>query len=405
MSELSERQDTIVAGGGYTLFEKGYFLAMVLVGMAVVGTAGWRVYDFTTTESYPDDIAYAVEAIEYGNREEAMAAADLLAFLGQETREAVDPLAAVARDVDAANRDIAILALGRLPGQAEETVPVLTYLFLDNDPAIRLAAVEAVGGIGLEAIQASPELIDVVLFDVDPQAARAAVVALGDIVAGDADSIEALVAALSNRNEGIRADAALTLGRIGSFAPEARERLLEMAETEDTEYVRIRAAWAAVKVDTETPSQDRDIATALLRDPEPRARSLAATELADLAQDDARAVASLIGALDDNKPSVRSEAAAALGWIANPGPEVVSALVETLDDPDPSVRGTAAWVLGELGADAAHAAPLLFELLDDPDPQVQQEACGALATIREATGKALEDADDNALFERVCGPY
>ena len=407
MVDYSGTEDTVVTNSGYTLFEKGYFLLMVLVGVAVAGAVGWLAWSLVTAVSHSDAVSVEIEAIRYGDGEDAMRAADNIVSLGSEAHEAVAPLAELARDEDTANREIAIRTLGRLGGKAGDAIPTLTYLFLDNDAAIRLAAVEAIGAIGLEARQAAPELADIVQFDSDPAVARAAVLALGDVVVSDDESIATLVSALDRRNEGIRADAALTLGRIGTLAAGAREPLSQMADIEATAYVRVRAAWAAFRVDPEMLSPDRDIAVALLRDPDARARSLAAGELAALARRDARVVVDLLDALDDEAPAVRRQTVVALARLPNPGPETVDALVETLDDPDASVRGHAAWALGEIGA--AAAAPMLIGLLDDEDAEVQEEACTALKSIHIASGKALEDVDkaltDHPLHEGNCGHH
>jgi HEAT repeat protein len=133
--------------------------------------------------------------------------------------------------------------------------------------------------------------------------------------------IEALVAALRDRNIEVRWEAAWVLWEIGSPAVES-----------------LRVA---------------------LHDPDVDVRRRAAEVLGEIG--DHRAVESLIIALHDPDADVRREVAAALGAIGNQ--RAVEPLITVLQDPDVKVRKSAAWALGQIG-DSRAVEPLIVAFHD-----------------------------------------
>ena len=103
----------------------------------------------------------------------------------------------------------------------------------------------------------------------------------------------------------------------------------------------------------------------------------------------------LLAVLKDPDPALRQVAAQSLGKIARQ--EAVPALTEALQDPVPSVRAQAAWALGMIGEkSAAGDHPQLASLLFDSDAAVRQAAATALGQTG-ATPAALERLEKRLL--------
>lgn len=149
------------------------------------------------------------------------------------------------------------------------------------------------------------------------------------------------------------------------------------------------------------PERLKDLARALLQDPDPDLRAWACRILAETP--DASGVALLRGALEDPDPGVRAAAAWALGarprasmaeevllalqrrledlpwvaWVAAEalaryGEAALSVLVESLQHPHPQVRILAARALARIAS--PHSVPALFAALEDPSLLVRRFA-------------------------------
>lgn len=104
---------------------------------------------------------------------------------------------------------------------------------------------------------------------------------------------------------------------------------------------------------------------------------------------DERTVTRALALTRDESPKVRAEAAAALALLgeAGPHPERVQALLRLAEDEAPEVRHEALAALGDLGA--VDAADTLARHLDDPDAEAAFEAAFALASLKDARGRAV----------------
>ncbi len=229
--------------------------------------------------------------------------------LGQfRTPEAVVPLmgAAVSRNADI--REVAILSLG-VYADAGVVPPLVAAL--DDEPQVRLAALE-----GLKTRVLSPEQRErvlVCLSDDDSAVRAAAVAVLGEHVpAWCADDASAVVR---------RAVASVVV------SSEVLGRLCR-----DTDpSVRMAAAEAVGK--RRYPMED--VLLPLLSDEVPGVRRAAVTGLAFSVRADV--VPALIGCLSDPKPGVQAAAATALGEIG--GDEVVAALSAASENGNVILRG------------------------------------------------------------------
>jgi RNA polymerase sigma factor (sigma-70 family) len=93
------------------------------------------------------------------------------------------------------------------------------------------------------------------------------------------------------------------------------------------------------------------------------------------------AIPVLIKSLKDKSPFVRSLAATSLGQIANEETTVVPALIESLNDPDFQTRWSVCLALSKFGTRATSAIPTLSAALHDSNADVRGTAAIALVQI------------------------
>ncbi|ANM30346.1 hypothetical protein ABI59_13350 [Acidobacteria bacterium Mor1] len=216
---------------------------------------------------------------------------------------------------------------------------------------------------------------------------------------GDDESLAFMLERLAEGSPEERLNAAYALGRSGR--DEAIEPLIQAAQSDDVENVRINAIEGLSELQAEERGQAfvdllddenptvRRTALAKLASPEfadhvegvsrllqhedSETRSIAADALALMARQEA--VPALIVATRDPEEEVRSRSAYALGKIRDPRGE--NALVAMLDDAEWAARANAVQALGMIGA--ASARPDLERLRDnDPHSQVRLAAENAL---------------------------
>jgi hypothetical protein len=129
---------------------------------------------------------------------------------------------------------------------------------------------------------------------------------------------------------------------------------------------------------------------AMLNDPEPVARNVAAGALTRIGPDAAAAVPALIDLLrTDADTKARARAAGALGKIGLRADDAVPALAGALNDGEPEVRCEAARALGSFGPVARAAVPGLTAALADGEPAVRQAAARALGQIDPAAARKV----------------
>ena len=280
--------------------------------------------------------------------------------IGLDPRAAVPLLIGGIKDDDERVRHAAINALVPMRAGRELSLAALTALLKDENAANRQRAARALGRMGPDASPAVPALIEAArtspadaslanaLAEIGPASLPAILSALRDAPAPDAGRLlgllrgfgapagPALVEALKHPAGQVRAAAALALGGIGHGAKVAQEPLFAQA------------------ADAEAP---------------PRAAALRA--LVALEADSQRLKPMLESALRDAAPDVRRAGAAGLARYGGANALGVAGLVELLDDENPASRLSAIDELGKMGAAAATAVPALMERLTDADLQMQ----------------------------------
>lgn len=305
------------------------------------------------------------------------------------------------RQIKSKNRETRYRAVEKL-GNARKVKAVMTLVSLlqDSDYAIRNQAAEALGKIGdMRAV----EPLIVALQDSDYSIREKSARALGKI--GDARAIEPLVAALQDSNYYMREQAAEALEAL-SYQPtdETQQAIL---------FVAKKRWWKAVELG---PVAVEPLVVALKgsvtyvrQGSDKYVRREAAEALGKIG--DARAVESLIAALERSDSEVQAKAAEALGKISDAraieplivalqahdydvareaetalrkfGEAAIEPLITALNDPSFDARRKAVCLLGQIG-DARAVEPLIAELKKSGNYAVSDpaEALGKIGDAR-----------------------
>jgi HEAT repeat protein len=252
------------------------------------------------------------------------------------------------RALAARNMGLHCLHLNEESAAFEQGVDLLITMMSDEDKSVRLAAVDAIGEIGLPAYRAIPALRKTIK---DPQVGIrcASVCALYGLGPAATSAIPDLLVALEDSDRFIRAQTARALARI---AP-GRIELVEAI-------------------------------AALLADPEANVRGDVAWALSEVGRNARRVpgiVPALLVGLKDGNGYVCAQTAKALAQIDPRNEEAIDGITTLLMNPDEFVRADAAEALGAIGAPALRSLPMLKQLQDDNDKSVRQEARTAIRSI------------------------
>ena len=211
------------------------------------------------------------------------------------------------------------------------------------------------------------------------------------------NDLSALTAALGDKDEGVRLNAAYTLGVMGAPAVPALIEIWREASRSGVETESFRHATYALSA-IGGPAVPALIDA--LQDENESIRVSAAYALGDIGGVAQDAVPSLTQALRDESAWVRRHAAEALGLIGQPAQNTVLALIELLRDERYWIRDNAARALARLGPNAEAAIPALMDTLNDENRYVRFHATFALKQI--GTPEATNLLFDHLLTSRWC---
>jgi HEAT repeat protein len=161
----------------------------------------------------------------------------------------VDPLAAALKDPDPAVKVAAAEALAQAGGQtktkAQSAAPALVPLLKDADTKVRTAAVYALGRIQPEGASAVAETMAEMLgAEKDANLRHELTAALGLLAEKSDAVVKALTAALADPDDEERRQAARVLGTFGPAAGPAADELLKLATADKLKDIRVDAVRA-----------------------------------------------------------------------------------------------------------------------------------------------------------------
>jgi len=326
--------------------------------------------------------------------------------IGEPARPAARALAKALKDTDAKVRRSAAAALARISAPPAVAPDLIEALQDPKDGELRSQAARALAKIGAGAQDAIPILLVMLAKDTHDDARAGAAVALG-LVIDPTDmpkgTLTALRKALADSNAGVREKAAIALGNL-KLRQAREEKVLPKSALDDLAQAlrkekdpRARAgmAWALGQFG-ESAAPAVPAVAGLLKDSDPATRQAGVEALALIGEP---ALPALAEALRSKHDDVRKAALAALAKSSGSGAEeAVPALIEALKSEDATLREGAIVILGKLGPAAKGAVPALGNLLDDPDINLRNKAAETLGKIGKAAvpvlAKALKSNND-----------
>ena len=250
--------------------------------------------------------------------------------------EVVSALERALADGDQLVRDAAAVGLGEIGAAAARAVPALEVLTVDDWPAVRTSAREA-----LARIAGTPP----------PEAPRART-ASDAIVAAE---LPQRLAGLESKSERTRGISTFEIGKLGPGAAEAVPLLADLLATDRNLDVRWSAAWAFGKMGGRGRRRPARARASRRVDADPDVRAQAAWAIAQVAGECDRlvdlAVDILVRALRDPDSLVREEAAEGLGHLGRPAARALSRLAVTAGDSHPLVRSRALAAIAAVSRD------------------------------------------------------
>jgi HEAT repeat protein len=306
-------------------------------------------------------------------------ATEVLGKIGAAAKPALSELKQVAlRDADSWVRFVALRAYGEVQEGRKEKLSTFTACLVDESPDVRGLAARSLGGLGLDAGPAVPELIR----------------SLQD----DGYRAHAISIHVSTQRA-VRYDAAEALGKIGSAARQAVEPLIGTMNSDANPEVRAAAALAVCRIDKQHAGA-MDVLIALLgHDEQGTAGPIeAARSLAELGPQAKPALKALATALQHDDDLVRINAVRAIAQIG--GEEAAALLLKAMKDKELFVRESAVTGLGELGPAALPALAYLRDALrEDSDALSSFVRCAAatsLGKLGPAAKSAIADLEQSA---------
>jgi hypothetical protein len=190
---------------------------------------------------------------------------------------------------------------------------------------------------------------------------------------------ETYVDLLKSQNRLLRAQAAVSIGKMGEKAAPVLPQITELLNDKDLKF-RYSASFAFEQLGENAREAVPGIAE-LLKDPNPVIQMAALNALGRMttnAEDTIPAIAEL---LKNKDRDVRGEAVWALGQMSPASDGRIPEMAELLGDKDKLVRMRAAVALGKMGNAASGEAPKIAALLKDENKDTRRAAIVALSRI------------------------
>ena len=336
----------------------------------------------------PPAVPVLVEALKSNDAGMRVAAVGALGDMGRDGAAASTQLFAFTKDSDPAVQAASFRALVAVHADANRLKPMLEAALKSPTPQVRKAAAAGLASLGDTSVLGVDGLVDL-LDDESPAGRLAAVQALGQLGVKAAPAVPPLLAHLDDT--ALQGSIFEALGLIGPASEPAVPRILELAKTRD---LRATAMVVFGKIGRGAGAALPMIYSALY-DPAPDVRASAATALASVEPDEAKALAAIIPLVDKSQSGeVRRAAERALGKFGPAAGPAVPRLVSMLDKE--TERGEVMRALKSIGV---HTVPELVAMLAVHDPRVRTFACDSLGTLgpeaRDAAPKLREVMEED----------
>lgn len=369
------------------------------------------------------ELAARLGQMKQGDELARVEAAYDLGRLGAEGGEAARALEAALADSSERVREVAVVSLLQVGGDANKVLPLLK----DPSPKVHARVAEVVLAAGGDVATVIPTLVDLranslpgyaypsvtfVFQAFGQQSAKAAApllihaaaadeskvraaawLSLDDVGPLDPSAVSLLSQLLDDRRADVRSSAADALRPLGVEARAAIPNLRRLLDDEHA-VVRVAAAAALRAIDPD----DHDAVSVLipaLKIRNERVRQRAARGLGEVATADA--VPALIDSLNDADQFVREYSRAALINVGRPAVPHLIRRIET--SRMERIHQGAAGVLENLGTEAHAAVPALVGASEDSVPETRIAAAKALAAI-DPDGEAVVSALIKLLVDR-----
>jgi HEAT repeat protein len=246
------------------------------------------------------------------------------------------------------------------------------------------------------AQSALPALLEL-LTDSEADYRAAALFAIGNIRLDQPELVPPLIAALSDNDPHVRANAAAALsvdGNCAEHAPKGVSMQPELtvpalaAALRDTDLNTRDSAARSLKTYGAEAGVSLPLFIEMLGQKDPDQRYNAAAVIAVIGPDARSAVPPLTAMLRDEYPYIRIRAAAALAAIGANLSQAVPVLSHLLADQDLTIRRGAAIELGKFGAAALPAIPRLTAALNDSDEDMRDYVTTSLKQVIKALVEA-----------------
>ncbi len=331
-----------------------------------------------------------------------------------------------------------------------DILPLLLLALRDTDTELRRGAAEAIGYIGHDAVEHTPELITALNDKEAPVRIEAAIalgrvadsreaaIALTDFLGEEHDwmfpqvkeslvqlgkvSIPPLIEAIKVKNNVYRSHAALALAEIEGDKSEAIPTLIEMTAVPSSDVQEsaaiaiesigpeaieaagvlkklIRNGVAGVRahgikaLDAVRAYDDESVRILIdaFDDPEPRVSSVAVDALSHFGTN---AHAPLLKALHSTDERVYTRASHTLGYMGANASDVIPELTTMLTDRTARLRSVAVTTLGLMGTVSVDSIPAMSELLGDNDASVRMSAAEAIGSLGPAAATVVAKLTD-----------
>lgn len=321
--------------------------------------------------------------------------ATVLGSIGPPAEDAIDELLAAWQDPVWLVRVTVLRALGKIGrgAAASKVLEVLKMGLREENPALRMAAIDALGDLGIDAENAVEDLLALTK-DSDRYVGSAAMFTLGRIAhAGVNEAKLALESQLQSPISATRSLAANVFWQRGVPVKNAVPVLLKLL-SDDLAETRHGAARSLGGLRPPTSDVIDSLRIALKRDSDGSVRSAAASSLANFGTAAKSAILEIRESLTDSDSEVRRFAAIGIGQLRATDAETLQLITGLLKDKSEPVRQQALWTFVTLGQTPADAVPAIITLLQAPATEIRR---GAAVALRNA-GRFAKPAVPNLIL-------